>query len=106
MQEALTNALKHAGPARARGDRPATSHGEVVLEIIDDGAGAAEHELGVIGGGHGIVGMRERVGLYGGQRRSRGPRPGGGFAVCVPGSPSSEAAGWPADFGLRSAVRR
>jgi signal transduction histidine kinase len=89
VQEALTNALKHAGPARAavtvRHER-----WEVVLEIIDDGAGAAEHELGAIGGGHGIVGMRERVGLYGGSVEA-GPARGGGFAVRAR-LPVSEAA--------------
>ncbi len=80
VQEALTNALKHAGPARAR---VTIRHEpwEVVLEIIDDGAGstpaAALHGMG---GGHGIVGMRERVGLYGGSVEA-GPGPDGGFAV-------------------------
>jgi signal transduction histidine kinase len=77
VQEGLTNALKHAGPAHAR----VTLHygrGALDVEVCDDGAGTA-HPNGE-GGGHGLIGMRERVGLYGGQIEA-GPRPGGGFAV-------------------------
>ena len=76
VQEALTNALKHAGPARAwvtvRYDPDA-----LVLEIADDGSGSGGDGGG---SGHGLVGMRERVGLYGGELVA-GTRPGGGFAV-------------------------
>ncbi len=79
VQEALTNAMKHAGPARAA-VTVRYEPWEVVLEIIDDGAGASEAGLTGVGGGHGIVGMRERVGLYGGSVEA-GPAPGGGFAV-------------------------
>jgi signal transduction histidine kinase len=77
VQEGLTNALKHAGPARA----------EVVLryapraldvEVRDDGRGPA-HANGD-GAGHGLIGMRERVGLYGGALET-GARDGGGFAI-------------------------
>ena len=76
VQEALTNVLKHAGPARARvalryGDR------ELGLEITDDGSGTSANGDG---GGHGLVGMRERVALYGGSLEAR-PAPGGGFQV-------------------------
>jgi signal transduction histidine kinase len=76
VQEALTNALKYAGPARAwvvvryRDD-------DVELEISNDGRTEAAQ---ADGGGHGLVGMRERVAVYGGELES-GPRPGGGFAV-------------------------
>jgi signal transduction histidine kinase len=76
VQEALTNALKHAGPARAW----VTVHYEpdaLVLEIADDGRGVASVDGG---GGHGLVGMRERVALYGGELAA-GPRADGGFAV-------------------------
>ena len=72
VQEALTNALKYAGPARAwvtirwRDD-------ELELEISNDG------RVGD-GGGHGLVGLRERVSLVGGSIES-GPREGGGFVV-------------------------
>jgi signal transduction histidine kinase len=76
VQEALTNVLKHAGPARARialryGDR------ELGLEITDDGRGTSANGDG---GGHGLVGMRERVALYGGSLEAR-PAPDGGFRV-------------------------
>jgi signal transduction histidine kinase len=78
VQEALTNALKHAGDART------TVHvrygpDSLELEIADDGAGNGDRASG---GGHGLVGMRERVALYGG-RLDAGRRPGGGFAVHV-----------------------
>jgi signal transduction histidine kinase len=78
IQEALTNALKHAGDARAS---VLIRYGEdsLELEIADDGAGAA---AAVASGGHGLVGMKERVALYGGQLDA-GHRPGRGFAVRV-----------------------
>jgi signal transduction histidine kinase len=75
VQEALTNALKHAGPATARVTviyEPQTLR----LEISDDGPGTSSEP----DGGHGLVGMRERLALYGG-RVEAGPRPGGGFSV-------------------------
>src|SRR5918992_467242 len=76
VQEALTNALKHAGPAHARvtvryGDD------ELDIEIADDGAGPDGEAPA---GGHGLVGMRERVALFGGDLAS-GRRRGGGYAV-------------------------
>jgi signal transduction histidine kinase len=78
IQEALTNALKHAGDARAS---VLVRYGEdsLELEITDDGAGAAAP---VGSGGHGLVGMKERVALYGG-KLDAGHRPGRGFAVRV-----------------------
>ena len=75
VQEALTNALKHAGPARAHvfvRYRP----DELELEVLDDGAGSGNGG----GSGHGLDGMRERVGLYGGELQS-GRLPGGGYAL-------------------------
>ena len=77
VQEGLTNALKHAGPA----------HAEVVLryapraldvEVRDDGRGPARANGD--GAGHGLIGMRERVALYGGALEA-GARDGGGFAI-------------------------
>jgi len=76
VQEALTNVLKHAGPARAC-VTVAYRPGAVVLRITDDGRGVNGSSAG---GGHGLLGMRERVGVYGGTL-STGPRAGGGFRV-------------------------
>jgi signal transduction histidine kinase len=75
VQEALTNALKHAGPATARVVVRYGDH-DLELEIADTGAGMGPDD----GAGHGLVGMRERVSLYGGKIEA-GPRDGGGFAV-------------------------
>jgi signal transduction histidine kinase len=75
VQEALTNALKHAGPARAR---VTVRYGEdeLELEIADDGAGTGDGG----GSGHGLIGMRERVSFYGGDLHA-GRRAGGGYAL-------------------------
>ena len=82
VQEALTNTLKHAGPVRAR---VAVRYraGELELEISDEGSlpgrpPAADATNGA--GGHGLLGMRERVTLYGGDLHT-GRRPEGGFVV-------------------------
>lgn len=75
VQEALTNALKHAGPARAR-IRIRYSADEIEIEIEDDGQGSpSEH-----GGGHGLAGIRERVAIFGGDLDA-GPRPTGGYSL-------------------------
>jgi signal transduction histidine kinase len=81
VQEALTNTLKHAGEARAE-VTVRYEPWEVVVEVEDDGYGpeAAADGLSHLGGGHGLVGMRERVTLYGGLLQA-GRRRGGGFAV-------------------------
>jgi signal transduction histidine kinase len=80
VQEALTNALKHAGGARAC-VTVSYEPNEVVLSIEDDGEGPREsYDLSDSGGGHGLVGMRERAALYGGLLQA-GRRRGGGFAV-------------------------
>lgn len=78
VQEALTNALKHAGEARAA-VRVHYGPDSLELEIVDDGGAASPNDTG---GGHGLVGMRERVALYGG-RLDAGRRPSGGFGVHV-----------------------
>jgi signal transduction histidine kinase len=86
VQEALTNTLKHAGGARAKVTvryEPA----DVRIEVADDGAGPGANP--VDSGGHGLVGMRERVGLYGGELET-GRRRGGGFVVSAR-MPLSEA---------------
>jgi len=82
LQEALTNTVRHAGPVAAsvvvryRDDA-------IDLEVLDDGRGGADG----LGGaddtepsGHGLIGIRERVGLFGGTLTA-GPRPDGGFMV-------------------------
>jgi signal transduction histidine kinase len=75
IQEALTNALKHAGPAHAHVHlRYRPDHVEV--EVLDDGAGGSNGG----GSGHGLLGMQERVFVFGGELET-GPRNGGGFAV-------------------------
>jgi signal transduction histidine kinase len=81
VQEALTNTLKHGGRAQAS-VTVSYEPNEIVLSIEDDGVGAdgSRGELGELGGGHGLVGMRERVELYGGLLQA-GSRPEGGFAV-------------------------
>ncbi|MFF3912434.1 sensor histidine kinase [Streptomyces sp. NPDC001852] len=78
IQEALTNAQKHAG-ADAKAEVSVVRVGtDIEVTVLDDGAGAA----GVpgAGGGHGLLGMRERVTALGGTLTT-GPRYGGGFRV-------------------------
>jgi signal transduction histidine kinase len=77
LQEALTNVLKHAGPASAR---VSVRYGGdwLELEVIDDGR--AEGAWNGAGSGHGLIGMRERVALYGGDLEA-GPQDGAGFVV-------------------------
>jgi signal transduction histidine kinase len=77
VQEALTNALKHAGPATARVVLRYKAD-DLELEIADDGAGSDEMSAS----GYGLIGMRERVSVYGGELEARRP-PGGGFALRV-----------------------
>ena len=76
VQEALTNALKHGGGhAEVRVDRGGD---ELLLTVSDHGDGTPRPRAE--SGGHGLVGMRERVRVIGGDLRA-GPRPGGGFEV-------------------------
>ena len=72
-REALTNALRHAGPARAR-VRLTYDDDRVILDVADDGRGGSPE------GGFGIAGMRERARAAGGSLDA-GPRPTGGFRV-------------------------
>jgi signal transduction histidine kinase len=74
VQEALTNALKHAGHAPTTVTVEFGEH-DLALEVRDSGAMAAK-----AGDGHGLVGMRERVRLYGGEIET-GPAEGGGWRV-------------------------
>ena len=79
VQEALTNVLKHAGKAAAK-VRVRYSPRELELEITDDGRGAAAAVLSRTGAGQGVVGMRERAQLHGGELEA-GPLMTGGFRV-------------------------
>ena len=79
MQEALTNALKHAKAARAEVVIGYGAH-DIQVEVTDDGRGAAP--AAERAEGTGTIGMRERVALFGGELQV-GPRPQGGYAVCV-----------------------
>jgi signal transduction histidine kinase len=76
VQEALTNTRKHAGSVRAHVSLAYTAEG-VDLQVTDEGVMAS---AGVGGSGHGLVGMRERVAMFGGQLTA-GPRDEGGWIV-------------------------
>ncbi|MEU3299343.1 MULTISPECIES: sensor histidine kinase [unclassified Streptomyces] len=83
VQEALTNTRKHGGPDAGASVRLVYFDDGLGLLVEDDGRGAA-HELyedgGADGRGHGLIGMRERIGMVGGTLDA-GPRPGGGFRI-------------------------
>jgi signal transduction histidine kinase len=79
VQEALTNAFKHAGPGARASVTLRWTPGRLEVEVRDDG-GRAPGPVSLPSGGHGLVGMRERVGLYGGAV-DVGPAPEGGFVV-------------------------
>ncbi|ONI73060.1 hypothetical protein ALI144C_44730 [Actinosynnema sp. ALI-1.44] len=74
VQEAVTNVVKHAAPTRCAVTVQADAH-QVVISVVNDGAVTT-----VAPGGHGLVGMRERVETHEGEFTA-GPRPEGGFAV-------------------------
>ena len=98
VQEALTNCVKHAGPARA--DVSAwVSETHLEIAVADTGRGAAGLADTTPGSGQGLIGMGERVSSLGGELRA-GPRPEGGFEVraripvqpvTVPGEPAAGA---------------
>jgi signal transduction histidine kinase len=76
LQEALTNTLKHAPGSRTRVAIQFLEH-ELQLEVVDSGGSPAPN---AVGAGRGLIGMRERVTVYGGELET-GHRPDGGFAV-------------------------
>lgn len=76
VQEAITNALRHAGAGRLTIEL-ARRDGEILLDIADDGRGSGGRPEG-----HGLRGMRERLLAHGGQLAA-GDRTGGGFALAV-----------------------
>jgi signal transduction histidine kinase len=77
VQEALTNVIKHAAGARTVVRLVYGGHG-LVITVTDDGGPAGYGPPGP--GGRGLIGLRERLGLYGGELDA-GPRPGGGWRV-------------------------
>jgi signal transduction histidine kinase len=79
VQESITNVIRHVGPTRVT---VALDYGTDALEVrvTDEGAPDGVVHRGSAEPGRGIVGMRERCGLLGGEL-SAGPRPGGGFEV-------------------------
>ena len=89
VQEALTNSLKHAGPARAR-VRICYGRETLEVQVNDDGHGlesafgrqATDADRQDRRSGHGLIGMRERVALFGGTLEI-GPRPDGGYRVAA-----------------------
>jgi signal transduction histidine kinase len=88
VQEALTNVMKHAGPTTRVDVNVQYLPGSLAVEVVDDGRGAAALSSvngGSVGNraassGHGLLGMRERVELWGGEL-TVGPISGGGYRV-------------------------
>jgi len=76
VQESLTNALRHAGPATAC-VRLEFSDEQLCIDVTDTGTGGARN---TDGSGHGLLGMRERALAVGGSFDA-GPGPHGGFRV-------------------------
>jgi signal transduction histidine kinase len=79
VQEGLTNVLKHAGPGTRVRVRTAAGAGEVVVHVQDDGP---RNPAPVNAPGHGLIGIRERAAVFGGQVVAR-PRAAGGFELRV-----------------------
>ncbi|MFI8091805.1 sensor histidine kinase [Streptomyces sp. NPDC086080] len=90
VQEALTNVVKHAPGARAEIRLRYEPH-QLIVSVTDDGEGVISARVRS-DGGHGLLGMRERAKLYGGQI-SIGPREQGGFAVRLTLPTSARATG-------------
>ena len=76
VQEALTNAVKHAGLEASADVRLSYSSGAMEVEVSDDGSGPGSPGPA----GHGLIGMRERAAMFGGTFTA-GPRASGGFRV-------------------------
>jgi signal transduction histidine kinase len=89
IQESLTNAIRHAGPATATVSLT-YSDAELLIEVADNGRGALPTATN---GGHGLIGMRERAAAAGGTMAA-GSAPGGGYLVSarlpVPGQQESQ----------------
>jgi signal transduction histidine kinase len=81
VQESLTNAIRHAGPATATVFL-SYHHDELQIDVTDTGRGQLAGAAAGQGGGHGLAGMRERAAAVGGTVET-GPGPGGGFRVAA-----------------------
>ncbi len=79
VQQALTNTLSHGGPGVSARVDVRRENGSLLIDVEDDGLGA-KAVSDPARGGRGLIGMRERVALFGGELKA-GPRPEGGFAV-------------------------
>ncbi|HWU05590.1 MAG TPA: sensor histidine kinase [Streptomyces sp.] len=100
IQEALTNVRKHAG-ADARAEVSVVRVGGTAeVTVLDDGRGTGPRPAPADGGGHGLIGMRERVTALGGTLTA-GPRYGGGFRVhaILPVTPRTRAPEGPGAVG-------
>ena len=78
VQEGLTNVLKHGGAGTPTTVALHWGGTALLVQVDDEGGGAPATG----GAGHGLVGIRERAGLYGGSTEA-GPRPDGGYRLCV-----------------------
>jgi signal transduction histidine kinase len=77
VQEALTNTIKHATGAKAS---VAIDHNDGRLEIEITDTGGVQRNPSQTGGGRGLIGLRERLAVYGGTLEA-GPSPGGGYRI-------------------------
>jgi signal transduction histidine kinase len=108
VQEGLTNVIKHADQARTV-VRIEYRPRELRIDVADDGVAVVDAGPSAPGGGRGLIGLRERLAIYGGELDA-GPRPGGGWRVRAriplepadpavradPADPADRAAaGWP-----------
>jgi signal transduction histidine kinase len=88
VQEALTNVLRHTGPGATATVTVNRTPDAVTLSIVDDGGGLGDLDADTtepartVSGGHGLVGMRERIAVHGGAFHA-GPRLDGGWTVTV-----------------------
>ena len=101
VQEALTNVLKHAGQAKTTIQieyRPA----ELFITVYDDGGPAAMAPPG--GDGRGLIGLRERIAVYGGELDA-GPRPGGGWRLTARIPLDPPAGDWPTQAEFQAASK-
>jgi signal transduction histidine kinase len=79
VQQALTNTLTHGGEGVSARVDVRREAGALLIDVVDDGLGA-KAVSDPSRRGHGLIGMRERVALFGGELKA-GPHPDGGFAV-------------------------